>query len=68
MNQNLTQIRHERSLKDFPELTLDEDEYVVTSFGRSRNSLLLSLGGLRNHRRRHEHELYSDCAPDRGRG
>ena len=46
MNQNLTQIRHERSLKDFPELTLDEDEYVITSFGRSRNSLLLSLGGL----------------------
>lgn len=46
MDQNLTKIRHDRSLKDFPKLRLDEDEYVEMVFGRSKNSLLFSLAGL----------------------
>ena len=46
MDQNLTKIRHDRSVKDFPHLQLDDDEYVEMVYGRSRNSLLLSYAGL----------------------
>ena len=43
---NLTKIRHDRSLKDFPFLKLEDDEYVEFAFKRARISLALILGGL----------------------
>ncbi|MBQ3452953.1 PH domain-containing protein [Candidatus Saccharibacteria bacterium] len=46
MSENLTQIRHDRSVKDFPFLKLEPDEYVEFAFKRARISLALILGGL----------------------
>ena len=49
MDNNLAMIRHERSVKDYPKLALDDDEYVVLEFGRAKKSLLLSwamIGGV----------------------
>ena len=46
MSESLTQIRHDRSLKDFPFLKLEDDEYVEFAFKRARISLALILGGL----------------------
>ena len=36
MDESLVKIRHDRSKKDFPELKLDDDEYVEFSFKRAR--------------------------------
>lgn len=44
MDTNLAKIRHERSVKDFPHLKLDEDEYVEYAFSRARICLLAILG------------------------
>ena len=45
MDQNLVKIRHERSLKDFPNLRLEDDEYVEFAFSRARICLLMILCG-----------------------
>lgn len=42
MDKPLVKLRHERSLKDYPKLHLEGDEYVVLALGRAQNSLLLS--------------------------
>ena len=36
MDENLLKIRHERSKKDFPNLRLDEGEYVEFAFRRAK--------------------------------
>lgn len=45
MDNNLAKIRHERSVKDFPSLKLEDDEYVEFAFSRAKICLLLILGG-----------------------
>lgn len=45
MDENLGKIRHERSKKDFPMLSLEDDEYVEFAFRRARICLLAILGG-----------------------
>ena len=45
MDENLTKIRHDRSVKDFPFLSLGDDEYVEYAFWRARICLMLILGG-----------------------
>ena len=45
MNESLTKIRHERSKKDFPNLKLEDDEYVEFAFKRARICLLMIIGG-----------------------
>lgn len=45
MDTNLAKIRHERSVKDFPNLKLEEDEYVEFAFMRAKICLLVILGG-----------------------
>lgn len=45
MDANLAKIRHERSKKDFPMLSLEDDEYVEFAFKRSNICLLLILAG-----------------------
>lgn len=44
MDNNLAKIRHDRSQKDFPFLTLEEDEYVEFAFKRARICLLMIMG------------------------
>ena len=46
MDESLTKIRHERSKKDFPHLTLEDGEYVEFAFKRARICLFMILGGL----------------------
>lgn len=46
MDENLAKIRHERSKKDFPRLSLEEGEYVEFAFSRAKICLLLILGGM----------------------
>ena len=46
MDESLVKIRHERSVKDFPGLRLDDDEYVEFAFKRARICLLMILGGV----------------------
>ena len=46
MDKSLLKIRHERSLKDFPELKLDDDEYVEFAFQRAKVCLWLILGAV----------------------
>ena len=45
MDTNLAKIRHERSVKDFPNLKLEDDEYVEFAFTRAKICLLMILGG-----------------------
>ncbi len=45
MDKSLAKIRHERSVRDFPELRLEDDEYVEFAFRRARVCLLMILGG-----------------------
>ncbi len=45
MDESLVKIRHERSKKDFPELKLEEDEYIEFAFSRARICLLMILLG-----------------------
>ena len=44
MDGNLLKIRHDRSVKDFPFLTLDDDEYVEFAFKRAKIWLLMIIG------------------------
>lgn len=46
MDANLAKIRHERSKKDFPFLTLEDDEYVEFAFKRARICLWVILLGV----------------------
>ena len=46
MDENLAKIRHERSKKDFPGLSLEDGEYVELSFRRARICLLMIIGGM----------------------
>lgn len=46
MDENLVKVRHERSVKDFPELKLEEDEYVVFSITRAKVCLFMVFIGL----------------------
>ena len=46
MDEGLVKIRHERSVKDFPFLKLEDNEYVEFAFKRARIWLNLILGGL----------------------
>lgn len=45
MDESLAKIRHERSKKDFPFLTLEDEEYVEFAFKRAKICLLLILCG-----------------------
>lgn len=45
MDESLAKIRHERSKKDFPFLTLEDEEYVEFAFKRARICLLLIMCG-----------------------
>ena len=45
MDESLAKIRHERSQKDFPQLKLEDNEYVEFAFKRARICLLMILGG-----------------------
>ena len=45
MDESLAKIRHERSVKDFPGLRLEEDEYVEFFFRRARVCLMAIWGG-----------------------
>ena len=44
MDQNLITIRHERSKKDYPELNLEDDEYVELAFVRATVCYFLLWG------------------------
>ncbi len=46
MDEGLVKIRHERSVKDFPFLKLEENEYVEFAFKRAKVWLNLILGSL----------------------
>ena len=46
MDEALVKVRHERSVKDFPNVRLDEDEYVEFAFSRAKICLLGILGGV----------------------
>ena len=46
MDDSLAKIRHERSKKDFPELKLEDGEYVEFAFKRARICLLAILAGI----------------------
>ena len=46
MDENLAKIRHERSKKDFPMLTLEDDEYVEYAFKRASVCLMLIMAGI----------------------
>lgn len=46
MDENLLRIRHERSKKDFPFLTLEEDEYVEFAFTRAKICYMMIVGGV----------------------
>lgn len=45
MDESLVKIRHDRSKKDFPELKLEDDEYVEFAFKRARVCLGMIWGG-----------------------
>ena len=46
MDESLTKIRHDRSVKDFPGLKLEEDEYVEFFFKRAKVCLKMIWGGV----------------------
>ena len=46
MYENLAKIRHERSKKDFPGISLEEGEYVEFAFSRAKIVLLAILIGM----------------------
>ena len=45
MDESLAKIRHDRSIKDFPGLKLEEDEYVEYFFKRAKVCLRMIWGG-----------------------
>ena len=46
MDESLVKIRHERSVKDYPELKLEDDEYVEFAFSRARICFAMILGAM----------------------
>ena len=46
MDENLAKIRHERSVKDFPNLRLEDDEYVEFAFKRAKICLKMIFAGV----------------------
>lgn len=46
MDESLIKIRHERSKKDFPNLKLEDGEYVEHAFGRARVLVALIIAGV----------------------
>ncbi|MBQ1540269.1 hypothetical protein IIZ72_01770 [Candidatus Saccharibacteria bacterium] len=46
MDENLLKIRHERSKKDFPFLTLEDDEYVEFAFMRAKVCYMMIVGSV----------------------
>ena len=46
MDDALVKVRHERSVKDFPNIRLDDDEYVEFAFSRAKICLLGILGSV----------------------
>lgn len=46
MDDSLVKVRHERSQKDFPNIRLEEDEYVEFAFSRAKICLLGILGSV----------------------
>ncbi|MDO4742258.1 MAG: hypothetical protein Q4A79_02690 [Candidatus Saccharibacteria bacterium] len=46
MDEGLAKIRHARSMKDFPFLRLEDDEYVEYAFGRAAIRLILIIGAI----------------------
>jgi len=46
MNEKLNRIRHDRSVKDFPKLKLEDDEYVEFVFRRTKMCLVAIFGGV----------------------
>ena len=46
MDENLAKIRHERSVKDFPGLRLEGDEYVEFAFKRAKICLKMIFAGV----------------------
>lgn len=46
MDEALEKVRHERSVKDFPFLTLGDDEYVEFAFKRAQICLFMIIGGM----------------------
>ena len=45
MDEALVKVRHERSVKDFPKVKLEDDEYVEFAFSRAKICLMLIWGG-----------------------
>ena len=43
MDENLAKIRHERSKKDFPGLSLEDGEYVEFAFSRAKICLMMII-------------------------
>ena len=46
MDKNLAKLRHERSLKDFPDLRLEDGEYVEFAFRRARICFFMIVGAM----------------------
>ena len=46
MDENLAKIRHERSRKDFPGLSLEEGEFVEFAFSRAKIILMMIMIGM----------------------
>lgn len=46
MDENLAKIRHERSKKDFPGLSLEDGEYVEFAFSRAKICLMMIMVGM----------------------
>ena len=46
MDENLAKIRHERSKKDFPGLSLEEGEYIEFAFSRAKICLMMIMCGM----------------------
>ena len=46
MDENLAKIRHERSRKDFPGLSLEEGEFVEFAFSRAKIILMMIMIGI----------------------
>lgn len=45
MDESLTKIRHERSVRDFPDLNLQDDEYIEFAFKRAHICYMLAVVG-----------------------
>ncbi|MBO7718405.1 hypothetical protein J6S37_02855 [Candidatus Saccharibacteria bacterium] len=46
MDESLTEIRHERSKKDFPKVDFEDGEYIEFVFSRAKVCLLMIWGGV----------------------